>query len=139
MPVSKAQQKATAKYVKQNYDRIEIKVPKGRKSQFQECADRNGESLNGFINRVISEAIARDGAEKPADAPEPPTAIPMPQPQENAAQAVSAQIKEHIAKTGEDEAAFFERAAESTIRRDNVSLEIGINPATGKKLKNEGR
>ena len=30
MTVSKAQQKATAKYVKNNYDRIEIKVSKGK-------------------------------------------------------------------------------------------------------------
>ena len=28
MPTSKAQQKATAKYVKANYDRVEAKVPK---------------------------------------------------------------------------------------------------------------
>ena len=31
MSVSKAQQKATAKYVKNTYDRIEVKVPKGQK------------------------------------------------------------------------------------------------------------
>ena len=29
------------------------------------------------------------------------------------------------------------QASESTIRRDNVSLEMGINPATGKKMKGE--
>ena len=34
MTVSKAQQKATAKYVKNNYDRIEIKVSKGKKKRY---------------------------------------------------------------------------------------------------------
>ena len=32
MPVSKAQQKAVAKYIKNNYDRIELKVIKGAKN-----------------------------------------------------------------------------------------------------------
>ena len=33
MPVSKAQQRAVDRYVKENYDRIEIKAPKGRKAE----------------------------------------------------------------------------------------------------------
>lgn len=63
MPTSKAQQKATAKYVKQNYDRIEIKVPKGRKAELQAHAERRGESLNGFIGRAIDEQVKRDNGE----------------------------------------------------------------------------
>lgn len=61
MSISKAQQKATAKYVKQNYDRIEVKVPKGDKEALQAHAQAQGESLNKFINRAISEQMARDG------------------------------------------------------------------------------
>ena len=38
MTVSKAQQKATAKYVKNNYDRIEIKVSKGKKNVIETAA-----------------------------------------------------------------------------------------------------
>lgn len=63
MPISKAQQKATAKYVKQNYDRIEIKVPKGRKAELQAHATQRGESLNGFIGRAIDEQVKRDNDE----------------------------------------------------------------------------
>ena len=63
MPTSKAQQKATAKYVKQNYDRIEIKVPKGRKAELQAHAAQRGESLNGFIGRAIDEQVKRDNGE----------------------------------------------------------------------------
>ena len=60
MSVSKAQQKATAKYVKQNYDRIEVKVSKGRKAELQQHAAQRGESLNGFIGRAIEETVQRD-------------------------------------------------------------------------------
>ena len=60
MPTSKAQQKATAKYVKANYDRVEAKVPKGRKAEIQAHAEKQGESLNGFVVRAIDETIERD-------------------------------------------------------------------------------
>ena len=64
MPISKAQQKATAKYVRQNYDRIEVKVPKGDKEVLQAHAQAQGESLNKFINRAITEQMVRDTADK---------------------------------------------------------------------------
>lgn len=64
MSISKAQQKATAKYVRQNYDRIEVKVPKGDKEVLQALAQAQGESLNKFINRAITEQMVRDTADK---------------------------------------------------------------------------
>ena len=57
MAVSKAQQKAVNKYVKEKYDRINITMPKGRKEQIQTAAEARGESVNGFINRLISDAL----------------------------------------------------------------------------------
>ncbi len=60
MPVSKAQQRAVDKYVKANYDRIELKTGKGRKEVIREHAAAQGESLTGFINRAIDETMARD-------------------------------------------------------------------------------
>lgn len=62
MPVSKAQQKAVNKYVKQNYDRINVTMPKGRKEQIQAHCEGRGESVNGFINRVILDALERENA-----------------------------------------------------------------------------
>ena len=59
-PASKANQRAVAKYVKQNYDRIEIKVPKGRKAEVQSHAEERGESLNSFMNRAANETMERD-------------------------------------------------------------------------------
>ena len=61
MAVSKAQQRATANYVKKSYDRIEVKVVKGKKDMIQTHAETQGESLNAFINRAITETMERDG------------------------------------------------------------------------------
>ena len=59
--ISKAQQKAVHKYVKNNYDRIELTVkPKGRKEELKAHAEENGETLNAFINRAITETMERD-------------------------------------------------------------------------------
>ena len=62
MPVSKAQQKAVNKYMAANYDRINLTVQKGKKNAIQAHAEARGESVNGFINRAIAEAMERDGA-----------------------------------------------------------------------------
>jgi predicted HicB family RNase H-like nuclease len=60
MPASKAQQKAVAKYMKENYDELKVRIPKGRKAQLQEHAQGQGESLNGFVNRAIDETVTQD-------------------------------------------------------------------------------
>ena len=67
MPVSKAQQRATNKYKKTNYDRVELVVPKGRKDTIKAHAAAQGESVNGFINRAIDEAMERDGQKRPSE------------------------------------------------------------------------
>ena len=66
MPVSKAQQKAVNKYMAANYDRINLTVPKGKKDTIQAHAEAQGESVNGFINRAISETMERDGGDSGA-------------------------------------------------------------------------
>lgn len=63
MPVSKAQQKAVHKYIKENYDRQEITMPKGKKEIVKAHAERHGESVNAFINRAIDETMERDNNE----------------------------------------------------------------------------
>ena len=60
MPVSKAQQKAVAKYVKEKYDLYQVKMPKGRKNEIKAHAEAHSESVNGFINRAIDETMERD-------------------------------------------------------------------------------
>ncbi len=63
MPTSKAQQRATNKYIAKSYDRVNLTLPKGRKLELQVHAGTHGESLNGFINRAIDEQIKRDSEE----------------------------------------------------------------------------
>lgn len=61
MAISDSQRKAVAKYNAANYDRIELRVDKGRKDIIKAHAENRGESVNGFINRAIEEAMERDG------------------------------------------------------------------------------
>lgn len=61
MPASKAQQKAVTKYMRENYDEIKVRVEKGRRDIVKSHAEARGESVNGFINRAISETMERDG------------------------------------------------------------------------------
>ena len=60
MPTTKAQQRAVAKYMKENYDNFQLRMPKGKKDKIKTHAEQNGESLNGFINRAIDETIEKE-------------------------------------------------------------------------------
>ena len=63
MAVSKAQQKAVNKYVKENYDRINVTMPKGKKEEIQACASRHCLSVTAYINAAIDEKMARDNGQ----------------------------------------------------------------------------
>ena len=69
MLVSKAQQKAVVKYVKNKYDRHMLTMPKGRKAELQAHASERKESLNGFVNRAIDETMERDTSKAPVKKP----------------------------------------------------------------------
>lgn len=56
-PASKAQQKAVAKYMKENYDIFQVRMPKGKKEQVKAAAESAGKSLNGYINEAIDEKM----------------------------------------------------------------------------------
>ena len=60
MAVSKAQQRAVNKYVKEKYDRVNVTMPKGQKEAIQAHAEQRGESVNAFINRAIANQIKQD-------------------------------------------------------------------------------
>jgi predicted HicB family RNase H-like nuclease len=81
-PMSDAKKRANKKWnaanLNQRYDHVHLVLDNGLKSQLQAHAKAHGESLNGFINRAISETVERDtalekvaAAESP-DKPEPP-------------------------------------------------------------------
>ena len=47
---------------KENVDRINLTTPKGKKEIIKAHAEARRESVNGFINRAIAEAMERDSA-----------------------------------------------------------------------------
>ena len=63
MAISKAQQRATAKYVKENYDRIEVKPEKGTKDRWRAAADAEGKSLQQFIIDTVEAVLAEQSGE----------------------------------------------------------------------------
>lgn len=69
MPATKAAQRAVNKYMKENYDRVNLTMPKGQKEELMSHAATMGDgSLNAFINRAIKETIVRDQMKEAANA-----------------------------------------------------------------------
>lgn len=60
----KTSAKAKNTWIAKAYDRINLTVAKGQKDIIQAHAETQGESVNGFINRAIDEAIERDKTKK---------------------------------------------------------------------------
>ncbi len=71
MPLSEARKRANAKYNLKAYDRVELKVAKGKKELIRSFAEANGESINAFINRAISEAMGEAPKKEAAPAAKP--------------------------------------------------------------------
>lgn len=57
MTVSDAQKRATEKWNNEKVDSIRLRVPKGKKELIKECANKNNESINGMINRLIDQEL----------------------------------------------------------------------------------
>lgn len=57
---SKAKIAANNRYNQKNYDHINIAVKKGDKEIIKAHAEKNGESINGFVKRAIKETITND-------------------------------------------------------------------------------
>jgi len=56
----KAATRAKNKYNAKAYDSIHLVVPKGRKFEILAVAEASGDSLNGYISKVLDEQISRD-------------------------------------------------------------------------------
>lgn len=57
---TEAQKKSAQKWDAANLDRVSVAMPKGKKDIIKAHAEARSESVNGFINRAIDEAIERD-------------------------------------------------------------------------------
>jgi len=58
--MGKTSSKVKDRYNAKAYDTILTRLPKGQKAQIQAHAEAQGESVNGFVIRAISETMERD-------------------------------------------------------------------------------
>ena len=57
---TEARKEGNRKWDTANLDRVSVAMPKGKKDIIKTHAEARSESVNGFINRAIDEAIERD-------------------------------------------------------------------------------
>ena len=57
MSYSVSQNKATQKYIKNNYEEIKIRIPKGKKEQYKQLASKKGLSLNSFVINLMEQSL----------------------------------------------------------------------------------
>ncbi len=55
-----AQTRAKNKYNAQNYERIALVVKKGKKQVIKDFAEKQGYTMNGFVNSAIDEKMQRE-------------------------------------------------------------------------------
>lgn len=113
LAVSKAQQKATNKYISRVYDRVNLTMPKGRKDDLQAFAAREGESVNAFINRAIAQAMGGIFVQE-----KQPCTSSILSPD------VLKQAQDGANAAGEELPAFVERAVTAQIQRDKLKRQF---------------
>ena len=116
MPASKAQQRATNKWISKAYDRINLTMPKGKKKVIQDYAAAVVESVNGYINAAIDGRMAQEAARAPTEAR---GIIISPLATVKAAQ-------EAASAAGEAVSAFVSRAVETRTKRDKLARRMGV-------------
>ena len=99
------------RYEDKAYDKVLVRMPKGRKDEIQAFAAQTGESVNGFINRAIGEAMG-ESPQQPAGAPQGEGAILTP--------AALKTAQEAAQRAGETVPAFVSRSVETQAQRDKV-------------------
>lgn len=110
MPVPKANQRAVNKYVKNNYDRINVTMPKGKKETIQAHAEAQSQSVNAYINGAIDSRMAQEATGEAGGIHLPPDTIKAAQ---EAAEAA-----------GEDVAVFIDRAVVTQTKRDVAARKL---------------
>ena len=117
---TKAQKKAQKTYM-EKFVRVEIRMTPEQRAIVQAHAEDHGESVNGFIGRAISEAMVRDGADRPQEAAGQPTGAGV--------VSLSFETLEAAQKAaeaaGEVTEEFISRAVETQAKRDEVIRKMG--------------
>lgn len=99
------------RYEDKAYDKVLVRMPKGRKDEIQTFAAQTGESVNGFINRAIGEAMG-ESPQQPAGAPQGEGATLTP--------AALKTAQEAAQRAGETVPAFVSRAVDIQAKRDKI-------------------
>ena len=131
---SEAQKQSARKWDAANLDRLSLALPKGSREAIKAHATAQGESTNAFIKRAIDCQMERDGAGGPQEAAGAAAGaggISLSPDALDAAQQAAE-------RTGEAVGDFLARAAQAQAKRDEISLHMGLNPATGGKLDSKG-
>ena len=131
---TEARKEGNRKWDAANLDRLSLALPKGSREAIKAHAAALGESTNAFIKRAIDCQMERDGAGGPqeaAGAAEVAGGISLSPDALDAAQQAAE-------RTGEAVGDFLARAAQAQAKRDEISLHMGLNPATGGKLDSKG-
>ena len=61
--MAKKQTEWTRAFNEKAYDRLAITIPKGRKAEVEAHAKSRGESVNGYVNRLIRADMGRTAEE----------------------------------------------------------------------------
>jgi hypothetical protein len=60
---TEAQNRATQKYLKNNYDQLSVRIPKGKRNEYKNHATSRGISLAQLIADLVDEDIKKNPAE----------------------------------------------------------------------------
>lgn len=64
MAVTKAQMEATKRFEDKKYDKVLLRMPKGKKEEIKAYAETCGHSLNSFVNEAIEEKMQKPASDK---------------------------------------------------------------------------
>lgn len=113
------------RYEDKAYDKVLVRMPKGRKDEIQTFAAQTGESVNGFINRAIGEAMGEappENAAKVGDIKTAQNAAGAPQGTGGAILTPETlkKAQEAAQNTEETVSAFISRAVDTQAQRDRL-------------------
>ena len=117
MPERKNSEKRIAsnnRWTNAHYDRVNLALPKGQKDRIQAYASALGESVNGFISRIVMEAMERDSSQGTAGMPSGVRVVSLPSDVLKTAQAAAEDAGEAVGD-------FLARAVSEAAERDRLS------------------
>ena len=56
---TEANKNALKKYESEKGEQVKFRVPKGKRALIQECANKNNESVNAMLNRLVDDEISK--------------------------------------------------------------------------------